>query len=422
MADKKPHINLVFIGHVDHGKSTTVGRLLFDTGSIEATELEKHKKEAQELGKAGFEFAFVMDKVKEERERGVTINLAYKRFETQKNYFTIIDAPGHKDFIKNMITGTSQADAAVLCVAANDGVMEQTREHLFLAKTLGIPQIMIAITKMDIVKYDQGKFNAVKDDMVKLLGSVGYKADEVKFIPTAALKGDNVAKKSENMSWYTGPILLEALDDFKPGEKPTNLPLRMPIQDVYTIKGIGAVPVGRIETGIMKVNQKVVVMPSGKPGEIKSIEMHHEQMQQAEPGDNVGINVRGIGKEDVRRGDVLGPADNPPKPVKEFQAQIIVLSHPTVVTAGYCPVFHVNTAQVSCTIKKLDKKIDPRTGATVQENPDFLKPGDAAIITVEPTRPLIIEEADKVPQMSKLAIRDMGRTVAAGRCIKVVPK
>jgi len=422
MADKKPHINLVFIGHVDHGKSTTVGRLLFDTGSIDTVELDKLKKTAQELGKAGFEFAFVMDKVKEERERGVTINLAYKRFETQKNYFTIIDAPGHKDFIKNMITGTSQADAAVLCVAANDGVMEQTKEHLFLAKTLGIPQIMIAINKMDMVKYDQAKFKAVEDDMKKLLNSVGYKADEVKFIPIASLKGDNVAKKSENMSWYSGPTLLEALDFFKPGEKPTTLPLRMPIQDVYTIKGIGAVPVGRIETGIMKVNQKVVVMPSGKQGEIKSIEMHHEQMQQAEPGDNVGINVRGIGKEDIRRGDVLGPADDPPKVVKEFQAQIIVLSHPTVVTAGYCPVFHVNTAQVSCTIKKLDKKIDPRTGATVQENPDFLKPGDAAIITVEPTRPLIIEEADKVPQMSKLAVRDMGRTVAAGRCIKAIHK
>lgn len=422
MADKKPHINLVFIGHVDHGKSTTVGRLLFDTNSIDEAELNRHKKEAQELGKAGFEFAFVMDKVKEERERGVTINLAYKKFETQKNYFTIIDAPGHKDFIKNMITGTSQADAAVLVVAANDGIMEQTREHLFLAKTLGIPQIMIAVNKMDMVNYDQAKFNAVKEDMSKLLTSVGYKVDEVKFIPIASLKGDNVAKKSENMSWYTGPTLLEALDTFKPGEKPTNLPLRMPIQDVYTIKGIGAVPVGRIETGIMKVGQKVVVMPSGKQGEIKSIEMHHEQMQQAEPGDNIGINIRGIGKEDIRRGDVLGDAANPPKVVKEFQAQIIVLSHPTVITAGYCPVFHVNTAQVSCTIKKIDKKIDPRTGATVQESPDFIKPGDAAIITVEPTRPLVIEEADKNPQMSKLAIRDMGRTVAAGRCIKVVLK
>ena len=422
MANKKPHINLVFIGHVDHGKSTTVGRLLFDTGTIKAAELEKHKKEAGEMGKAGFEFAFVMDSVKEERERGVTINLAYKKFETLKNYFTIIDAPGHRDFIKNMITGTSQADAAVIVVAANDGVMEQTREHLFLSKTLGIPQVMIAVNKMDMVKYDEAKFNKVKEDMAKLLDSVGYKSSEIIFIPIASLKGDNVVKKSENMKWYSGPTLLEALDTFKPGEKPLTLPLRMPIQDVYTIKGIGAVPVGRIETGVMKVGQKVIVQPSGKTGEVKSIEMHHEQMQSAEPGDNVGINVRGIGITDIRRGDVLGDIKEPPRLVKEFQAQIIVLSHPTVVTAGYCPVFHVNTSQVSCNITKINKKIDPKTGATLQENPDFIKPGDAAIITVVPTRPLVIEEAKKVPQMSKLAIRDMGRTVAAGRCIKVTLK
>ena len=418
----KPHLNLVFIGHVDHGKSTTVGRLLYDTGAIDEQTLKKLKEKAAELGKAGFEFAFVMDKVKEEQERGVTIDLSYKKFETQKYYFTIIDAPGHKDFIKNMITGTSQSDAAVLVVAANDSVMEQTKEHAYLAKTLGVGQIIIAVNKMDMVNYDEAKFNAVKDDVSKLLSQIGYKIDEVPFIPISSLQGENIAKKTEKMAWYKGKNLLETLDTLKPVELPTKLPMRMPIQDVYTITGIGTVPVGRIETGVMKVGEKLMVMPSGKTGELKSIEMHHEQMPTAQPGDNVGISIRGIGKDDMRRGDVLGPATNPATVAKNFTARIIVLNHPTVFTVGYTPVFHINTSQVSCKVVKITKKIDPKTGQVVQENPDFLKNGEAAEIVVEPTRPLCIEKNSDVPQLSKFAIRDMGRTVAAGMCIDLEKK
>jgi len=341
MAAQKPHMNLVFIGHVDHGKSTTVGRLMYDTKNLPEQELRKLQEKAKELGKAGFEFAFVMDNLKEERERGVTIDLSYKKFETGKNYFTIIDAPGHKDFIKNMITGTSQADAAILVVAANDSVMEQTKEHTFLAKTLGVGQMIVCVNKMDMQNYSQDTFNKVKGDVEKLLSSVGYKTADIKIIPVASLKGDNVATKSTNMGWYNGPTLFEALDTLKPVDKPTNLPLRMPVQDVYNITGIGTVPVGRIETGIMKVNQKLVVMPLGVNGELKSIEMHHEQQQQAEPGDNVGINIRGLGKKDVKRGDVLGEVSNPPTVAKKFTAQIVVLNHPSVITARHpistCP-------------------------------------------------------------------------------------
>jgi len=422
MASEKPHMNLVFIGHVDHGKSTSVGRLLYETGAIDEQTIKKLKEKAQELGKAGFEFAFVMDQVKEERERGVTIDLAYKKFETPKFYFTIIDAPGHKDFIKNMITGTSQADAAVLVVAANDGVMEQTKEHAFLAKTLGVGQLIVAVNKIDMVKYDEAKFNDTKDAVTKLLAGIGYKVDDIPFVPISALKGDNMSKKSTNMDWYKGKTLLETLDTLTAPEKPTALPLRMPVQDVYTITGIGTVPVGRIETGIMKVGDKIIVQPAGKVGELKSIEMHHEQMQKAEPGDNVGINIRGIGKEDIRRGDVLGTASSPPTVVKEFTGRIIVLNHPTVMTVGYTPVFHVNTAQVSCKIKTIKRSLDPKTGATIKENPDFLKNGEAAEIVVEPTRPLVIEKQSDIPHLSKFAIRDMGRTVAAGMCIDLVKK
>jgi elongation factor 1-alpha len=426
MAKDKPHINLVFIGHVDHGKSTTVGRLLYDTKNVDEQTMKKLKEKAKELGKAGFEFAFVMDNLKEERERGLTIDLAHKRFDTPKYYFTIIDAPGHKDFIKNMITGASQADAGVLVVAANDGVMAQTKEHVFLAKTLGVDQLIIAINKMDMKNYDQKVFEQVKQDVSTLLKTVNYKPDTIPFIPIASLHGDNVAVKSTHMPWYTGHTLLETLDTIKEPEKPTQLPLRLPLQDVYNITGIGVVPVGRVETGVLKVGDKIIVMPGregkGVRGEVKSIEMHHEQMQKAEPGDNVGINVRGIGKNDVARGDVLGHEDKPPVVATEFTANMIILNHPTVVTVGYTPVFHIHTAQVACQIVAIEKKLNPTTGEVLQVNPDFVKNGDAAIVRVRPTHPVCIERQKDIPQMSRFAVRDSGTTVAAGMCIDLVTK
>ncbi|MEK6808322.1 MAG: translation elongation factor EF-1 subunit alpha, partial [Nanoarchaeota archaeon] len=356
MAKAKPHINLIFMGHVDHGKSTTVGRLLYDSGNIDEQAMRKLKEKAQELGKSGFEFAFVMDQLKEERERGLTIDLSHKRFDTDKYYFTIIDAPGHKDFIKNMITGASQADAGVLVVSANpgDGVQAQTKEHVFLARTLGVNQLIIGINKMDMAKYEQKRFEEVKVQVTTLLKGVGYNPTTIQFVAMASFHGENVIKKSEHMQWYTGTTLVEAINNLKEPEKPTQLPLRLAIQDVYNITGIGVVPVGRVETGIMKVGDKVIVVPAregkGVTGEVKTIEMHNETLEQAEPGDNVGFNVRGIDKKDITRGDVLGHTSNPPTVATEFTARIIVLNHPSVVTAGYSPVFHIHTAQVSCQI------------------------------------------------------------------------
>ena len=426
MAREKPHLNAIFVGHVDHGKSTTVGRLFYDAKYIDEQTMRKLKEKAQELGKAGFEFAFVMDNLKEEQERGVTIDLSYKKFIGQKYEVTVIDAPGHKDFVKNMITGSSQADVAYLVVAATDGVMAQTMEHVSLLKVLGVNQIAVLVNKMDAVKYDQKKFNEVKDAVSKLLQGRGYKLDKVPFIPISAYEGDNVVKKSANMSWYTGPTVAEQLDKFEESEKPVHLPLRLPIQDVYNIPGIGVVPVGRIETGKMKVGDKIIVVPAregkGIEGEIKTIEMHHEQIQEAIPGDNIGFNVRGIAKKDIARGDVLGHTSSPPTIVTEFTAQIVVINHPTVLTKGYTPVFHVHTAQVACQITEIVKKIDPASGQTIQEHPDFLKNGDAAIVKIKPTKPLAIEKKSEIPQMSSFAIRDAGSTVAAGMCIDLVKK
>ena len=344
---EKPHINLVFIGHVDAGKSTLVGRLLYDLGEVSEQTMKKLKEEAEKIGKGTFEFAWVMDTLKEERERGVTIDLMHRKFQTQKNYFTIIDAPGHRDFVKNMITGASQADAAVLVVDVVNGVQPQTKEHAFLAKTLGINQVIVAMNKMDAANYDEAKYKKSKDDVSNLLKSIGYKVENISIIPLSAYLGDNITKKTEKSPWYKGDCLLAEMDKFTAPEKPVDKPLRLPIQDVYTITGVGTVPVGRVETGVMKPGDKVVFMPTGVTGEIKTVEMHHEQLPKAEPGDNVGFNVRGIGKNDVKRGDVLGKPDNPPTVADEFTAQIVVLQHPSAITVGYTPVFHVHTAQTA---------------------------------------------------------------------------
>ncbi|HDN74426.1 MAG TPA: translation elongation factor EF-1 subunit alpha, partial [Archaeoglobus sp.] len=364
----------------------------------------------------------ILDVTKDERLRGMTIDLAHRRFDTDKYYFTIIDAPGHVDFVKNMITGASQADAAVMVIDVGEGIQPQTREHAYLCKVLGIKQLIVAISKMDAVNYDEKKFNEVKAEVEKFLKGIGYDVSKVQIIPISGLKGDNLVKTSPNMPWWKGPTLLEALNNLELPEQPVDLPLRIPIQDVYSITGVGTVPVGRVVTGKLKVNDTVVVEPPHITAEVKSIQMHHEDMSEALPGDNVGINLRGVAKEQLKRGDVIGHPDNPPTVAKEFTAQIVVLYHPTAITVGYTPVFHAHTAQVACKIKKILKKIDPRTGEVVEENPEFLKTGDVAIVVVEPTKPFVIEKKEKIPQMASFAIRDMGRTIGAGVCIDVVPR
>ncbi|MBO8173931.1 MAG: translation elongation factor EF-1 subunit alpha [Thermococcus sp.] len=424
MAKEKPHVNIVFIGHVDHGKSTMIGRLLFDTANIP----EQIIKKFEEMGEKGksFKFAWVMDRLKEERERGITIDVAHTKFETPHRYITIIDAPGHRDFVKNMITGASQADAAVLVVAATDGVMPQTKEHAFLARTLGINHIIVCVNKMDMVNYDEKRFKEVAAQVEKLLKMLGYKNFPI--IPTSAWEGDNVVKKSDKMPWYKGPTLIEALDQIPEPPKPVDKPLRIPIQDVYSIKGVGTVPVGRVETGKLKVGDVVIFEPAStifhKPiqGEVKSIEMHHEPLQEALPGDNIGFNVRGVSKNDIKRGDVAGHTTNPPtvvRPKDTFKAQIIVLNHPTAITVGYTPVLHAHTCQVAVRFEQILAKLDPRTGNIVEENPQFIKTGDSAIVVLRPTKPMVIEPVKEIPQLGRFAIRDMGQTVAAGMVISI---
>lgn len=418
MADK-PHMNLVTLGHVDHGKSTLIGRLLYDTGNLPEKEKRKLEEAAKEAGKETFEFAFAMDNLKEERERGVTIDIAHTRFDTDNYYFTVIDAPGHRDFVKNMITGASQADAALLVVSAKDGVQEQTKEHSYLAKVLGVSEVVVAINKMDMVDYSEDTFDEVKEETEKVLESIGFDTSDIPFIPTSAYYGDNVSEGKEETNWYDGLTIYEALDDLAEPTKPVDKPLRIPIQDVYTIKGVGTVPVGRVETGKVNKGDKVKFLPSDADGEVKSIEMHHEEYDEAEAGDNIGFNVRGVSKDDIRRGDVACHPDDPVTVANKFRAQIIVLKHPNVIAKGYTPVFHCNTAQIASQFVELEKKIDSQSGETLEENPDYLKTGDSAIVEVRPTKPMAVESQSEFPELSRFAIRDMGKTVAAGVCIEV---
>ena len=420
----KPHLNIVFVGHVDHGKSTTVGRLLLDSGHIEQHVIDKFEQEASERGKAGFGFAYVMDGLKEERERGITIDVAHKEFYTPNYYFTVIDAPGHRDFVKNMITGTSQADAAVLNVAANDGVNAQTKEHAFLARVLGVQQLIVNVNKMDIsgVDWSQDKYNSVVAEVTNLLKMAGFNTDEIPFVPCSAFDGDNIFNKSDNTSWYNGPTLFEAIDAIQMPPKPTDRPLRLPIQDVYKISGIGTVPVGKIETGILNAGKTVVFNPSQQSAEVKSIEMHHTMVDKAEPGDNVGFNVRGLSATDIRRGDVAGYQDNPPMFVRHdetFVGQIQLMDIPKAIGTGYTPVFHCHTSQVA--VRFIDL-LEKTSKGQKEANPAFLKTGDACLVRFGPTKPMAIEQMDAFPELARFAIRDMGKTVAAGVCMKIDKK
>ena len=431
MADK-PHLNLIVTGHVDHGKSTSMGHFLFDLGAVDQRTIDEFARESEKTGAGdSFKYAWVLDQLKDERERGVTIDLAFQKFETQKYFYTLIDAPGHRDFIKNMITGASEADAAVLVVSAKTGEKDtalgpggQAREHAFLLKTLGVNQLVVVINKMDdqTVKYSEKMYNDAKMDVENLLKASGYNVTKIRFIPVSGWTGENLVKASTNMPWYKGPTLLQALDEFVEPPKPIDKPLRLPIQDVYTITGVGTVPVGRVETGKIRVGQSVVIMPEGLPAEVKTIETHHTPMQEAGAGDNIGFNLRGVSKTDFHRGSVLGETANPPTIAKEFIAQIIVVFHPTAIAAGYTPVLHAHTAQVAATITEIIAKIDPRTGQPTEEKPKTIKTGDSAIVKITPLRPVVLETFKEFPELGRFALRDMGSTVAAGIVREVTVK
>jgi len=420
----KDHLNLVIIGHIDHGKSTMMGALLIESGAITDREARELEKLAKEYDRESWSYAYVFDRLKEERQRGITIDLAFRKFETPNLYFTIIDAPGHQDFVKNMITGASQADAAILVVSGKKGEMEvgiaangQTREHAYLAQTLGVKQLVVAVNKADVWDYSEDRYKEVKESISDLLSNIGFPVKKIPFVPVSGLAMENLSKPSDKLAWYKGPTLIDAIDKFTIPEKPLDKPLRLPIQDSYQIKGTGVVPVGRVETGVMKKGDKIIIMPTGFQGEIRSIEMHHEEIDQAIPGDNVGFSIRGINLADAGRGDCLGHPDKPPTvitPAGSWTGQIIVIWHPTAIAQGYTPVVHAHTAQVAAKFTVLAKKLDQKTGAVIEDNPKFLKRNEAAIVELSPIKKMCLEKYTEIPEMGRFAVRDMGRTVCVG--------
>merc|ERR1712137_1341663 len=416
------HVSLVVIGHVDSGKSTTTGHLIYKCGGIDKRTIEKFEKEAAELGKGSFKYAWVLDKLKAERERGITIDIALWKFESNKYYFTIIDAPGHRDFIKNMITGTSQADLAVLIVASSTGEFEagiskdgQTREHALLAYTLGVKQMRVAMNKMDNTTppYSEARYKEIKEEVTNFLKKTGYDPEKIPFIPISGFHGDNMIEVSTNMDWYKGQCLLDSLDTAKPPKRPVDKPLRLPLQDVYKIGGIGTVPVGRVETGVIKPGMVATFAPNGVTTEVKSVEMHHESMAEAVPGDNVGFNIKNVSVKEIRRGNVASDSKNDPaKESVSFDAQVIVLNHPGEIKNGYAPVMDCHTAHIACKFEEILKKCDRRSGKELEAFPKSIKNGDAAIIEMAPSKPMSVEAFSEYPPLGRFAVRDMRQTVA----------
>ena len=426
---EKKKCNLVVIGHVDSGKSTSTGHLIYKCGGIDERTIQKFEKEAALIGKESFKYAWVLDKLKAERERGITIDIALWKFSTKNFNFTIIDAPGHRDFIKNMITGTSQADVAILVVASGAGEFEagigkdgQTREHALLAYTMGIKQVILAVNKMDSCDWNQERFEDIKKEVIAYLKKVGFNQNNINAVPYSGFKGDNLIEKSDKMPWYTGDTIIEALDKINPPERFGDKPLRLPLQDVYKITGIGTVPVGRVETGILKPNTSVTFAPANIVADCKTVEMHHTQLEEANPGDNIGFNVKGLSIKDIRRGHVVGATkDDPPKEAVSFNAQVIVLNHPNKIVAGYCPVVDCHTSHIACKFDTLLTKIDRRSGAVVEEEPKELKNGEASIVKMVPQKGMVVETFAEFPPLGRFAVRDMKRTVAVG-IIKGVEK
>jgi len=464
MAEEKDHMSIVICGHVDSGKSTTTGRLLFELGGIPEREMEKLKAEAERLGKSSFAFAFYMDRQKEERERGVTISCTTKEFFTEKWHYTIIDAPGHRDFIKNMISGAAQADVALLMVPADGNfttaiqkgnhkqgeVQGQTRQHARLINLLGVKQLVVGVNKMDTDTagpYSKARYDEVGGEMRNMLIKVGWKkdfvADGVPVLPLSGWMGDNLLKKSDAMTWWSGCDVLsdkkekfhiDTLYDFlnsmcsPPGRNET-APMRMPVSGIYKIKGVGDVLAGRVEQGIVSPNEDVVFMPTHTAanactGKVFTIEMHHTRHDQAKPGDNVGLNIKGLVKQNMPRvGDVMiYKKDKSLAEVGEFNAQIQTLDIPGEIKVGYSPIGFVRCGRSACRATSFIFKVGKETGGKKMEAPHSLKSNEMAEVVFRPQQPLVVDSFKNCEGLSRIAFLDGNTAVMLGKVTKVVSK
>lgn len=419
-------INLVIAGHVDHGKSTLVGRLFEELDLIPKSEKEKAERDAKDLGKETFRYAFFMDTTLEERKRGLTIELGFKPFETQNRRFNIIDAPGHSDFVKNMITGAAEADAGVLVVDARDTlekIMPQTKEHAILMLTLGVNQLIVAVNKMDLVDYTQGAFEEVRRKLQEFLSSLGFShVEKMLYVPISAYNGENVTKKSEKMDWYIGPTFLEALDTLDEPPRPVDKPFRMPVLRTFTSTGMGKVIVaGKVESGSVEEGDTIIVVPFGGSGKVLSIEWQHKRFKKAEPGFDVGLALSGaVLKREIKKGYMVCKPEEPSVPAEQFKARIMAWTR--YIGEGYSPLIHCHQAVVPVRIVKVENTFDIATGAVLSTSAKGVPTGQGGTVWIQPLKPLIIEKASEFPRLSRFALRDGVATVAAGMCTEIIPK
>jgi elongation factor 1-alpha len=462
MDDKdKKHVSIVICGHVDAGKSTTTGRLIFELGGIPERDMQKLRDEAAALGKGSFAFAFFMDTQKDERARGVTIKCTTKEFFTATKHYTVIDAPGHTDFIKNMITGASQADVALLMVPADGNfttaiavgnpkageVQGQTRQHALLINLLGVKQLIVGVNKMDcdLAGYKEARYTEIKDEVVLMLTKVGWKkefvTDAVPIIPISGWQGDNLIKKSDKMPWWKGAdvkvggtgekvhveTLLDALEKCVAlPQREVNKALRVPISGIYKIKGAGDVLTGRVEQGTVKPGDEVIFLPTHTSsaacdGKVFSLEMHHKTVQKAEAGDNVGMNIKGLRKENMPHvGDIMIlKKDETLKTAKKFTAQVQVLTHPGELKIGYSPIAFVRTARSAVKMAQLKWKIGKETGGKKVENPPHLKANEMAEIVFEPQHPFVVDTFTNCEGLGRVAIMEGASVVMLGKVVNV---
>jgi elongation factor 1-alpha len=418
----KPRISLAFIGHVDAGKSTVAGHLLYKCGAVDKSVIEKNEREAVGYGRNFYKYSWVLDTLRAERERGITIDISRWGMETPKYLMTLIDVPGHRDFIRNMITGTSTADVAVLVIDGSPGGFEhgwafegQTKEHALLAFTVGVKQLIVVINKMDACRYAETRYTELQQEVSSYLKKVGYKLDRIHFIPISGCYGDNLTERSLKMTWYKGPTLLEAMDLVDPPVRCLDKPFRLPIQEVYKIGGVGIVPVGRVETGIVHPGMNITIGPTGVISQVQSMEMHQQSLSQAVAGDHVGLHCSNIDAKEIKRGYVISNSqEDPVRACESFKAMLIVMFHPGRIHSGYTPVLNCHTCQVAARFKTLDEKMDRRTGKIIEHNPEFVKTGDACMVTIEPLKPMVVEVFDAYPSLGRFAVRDMRRTIAVG--------
>lgn len=429
------------------GKSTTCGHLIFKQGGISQREMDKLQATAEEKGKSSFGFAYYLDTCKEERERGVTIQCNTKEFFTEKYHYTIVDAPGHKDYIKNMITGSATADVGLLLVPAEKGGFEaaiakadaklgveegQTRQHARLLYLLGVEQIIVGINKMDACNWDEGRFNEIKDEFQKMLQMIGFKPKKVPFIPYSGFNGDNLVEKTDKAPWYNGweaninPktvvkgfTLVECLNNFiQPPKRHPELPVRLPISNIYNIKGVGQIICGTVEQGTLTPGDVIGIVPSNlRDKKVFSIEQHKKQLEKACPGDSVGLSIKGIAKDEkVQPGDIIYvQKEGDLKPIKSFTAMVAVQEHPGVLKPGYAPVVFCRTAKVACKMTKILWKMGKKTGGQKVDNPPELSQFENAEVEFEPSQPLFVEPFEKCAALGRIAVMDSNRLKMLGK-------